>query len=85
MVELFFVRDLEDQLAFLPLLRHPVKAQGKGPLKDLGQPLGKARVLCDDTDLGGVEGVAVEQDAVASARAQQWRCTGRRQSSFFVS
>ena len=63
-VELFLVRDLEDPLALLPLLRHPVKAQGEGPLKDLGQPLGKARVLRNDADLGGVEGVAVEQNAV---------------------
>ena len=63
-VELFLVRDLEDPLALLPLLRHPVKAQGEGPLEDLWQPLGKAGVFCDDTDLGGVEGMAVEQDPV---------------------
>ena len=64
MVELFFIRDLEDQLPLLPLLRHAVKARREGALKDLGQPLGKARVLRDDAHLSGVEGMAVEQDAI---------------------
>jgi len=59
------VGDLEDQLfPSLLLLRQTIKAQVKGPVKQLRQPPRKLRILRDDANLPGIEGIAVEQDPV---------------------
>ena len=64
-LQLLRVGDLENE--FFPALLlpgQPVKAEAKGPVKQLGQALCKLGIFGDNSDLPGVKGVAVEQNAV---------------------
>ena len=66
MVQLLPLRNLKDHLP-LPLLdplRPSVELEAERPLEELGKPPREVGILRDDPHLRGVEGIAVQQNAV---------------------
>ena len=68
--DFFGIEDAEAALAQGVLRRELVKAEGKGFFEQPRKALGKGRGGGNNPNLGGAEGVAVEQDAVAFGECQ---------------
>ena len=68
--DFFRILDTEAALSYRVLGRKLIKTEGEGLLEQAGKPLGKGSGGRDNTDLGGTEGVTVEQDSVALGKSQ---------------